>query len=265
MVLALILFSLLFTIKNDIQNGTAFSLKGFLLYLPQTEVFLPYWYLYSYLGFLLILPFIRAMAQHLKKEHFFYLVGLQVAFGAISPCLGHLCGFWLDGYFDLSALFDTIIFYPLIGYGFDRFLTNSSKDKWKAILYNLSVILAAIVSALLIENGFRKDGTYQDYFLWYLISVPTLVLFWNCKKFLIPERFSERAKKVWAFLGDKVFGIYLLEGFIGCNGRMEIIYQTLHPYIGLIPAYMVEILIIFIIRLALVTILKKLPVFRKIL
>lgn len=69
-------------------------------------------------------------------------------------------------------------------------------------------------------------------------------------------------QKTISFIGDKVFGIYLLEGFIGTGGRMDVICRMISPFCGLILAYIIEI---FMIRLILVTVMKKTPVLRAIL
>lgn len=265
MILVLVIFSFLFCMKTTLKGESTFSLLSFLIMLPSKEVFLPYWYLYSYLGFLAILPFLRAMAQNLKRQHFYYLILLQLIFGTLFPVIGNLSGWWFNGYFDVGALFNTVVFYPLIGYGLDQYLKKSKWDGVKAVVYNLAVVVTAVISSIMLQRSYSETGVYQEYYLGYMLSVPAMVLFWNMKMLLSAERLSERVKKILTFVGDKVFGMYLLEGFIGCNGKMDIIARTLIPYTGLILAYIVEILCIFIIRLIIITVLKKIIVFKQIL
>ena len=96
--------------------------------------------------------------------------------------------------------------------------------------------------------------------------VPTLLLFFDMKLLVKNEKLSAKTKKLLSFTGDKVFGMYLLEGFLGTGGRMDIIAKTVSElYGGVILAYIIEILCIFIIKLAVVTVMKKMPLLKRIL
>lgn len=43
------------------------------------------WFLYAYLGMLLLLPFLRAMVRKLEVQHFLYLFSLQIILVAVLP------------------------------------------------------------------------------------------------------------------------------------------------------------------------------------
>ena len=45
----------------------------------------PYWYLYAYLGILLILPFFRSITVRMKKQDVLYLLGVRLVIGALIP------------------------------------------------------------------------------------------------------------------------------------------------------------------------------------
>lgn len=60
----------------------------FLLGLPFDVAFLPYWYLYSYLGILVSLPFLRPLAQNMPKNAFWYLIALQIVTESLQITLG---------------------------------------------------------------------------------------------------------------------------------------------------------------------------------
>ena len=60
--------------------------------------------------------------------------------------------------------------------------------------------------------------------------------------------------------------IWLLSSWwIGTGGRLDVIAGTLTPVTGMLPAYIIEIIIAFLIEVAVTLVLKKLPVFRKLL
>ena len=92
-----------------------------------------------------------------------------------------------------------------------------------------------------------------------------IVIFLNTKLLFQEERLSERTKKILVSVGGCVFGCYLLGGFIGTGGRLDVIAGTLTPVTGMLPAYIIEIIIAFLIEVAVTLVLKKLPVFRKLL
>lgn len=103
----------------------------------------------------------------------------------------------------------------------------------------------------------------KKYYLGNWVPLLTIVLFMDIKLLIREERLSEKTKRFLGTIGGCTVGIYLLDPFVGAGGLLDIIYQTFMPYIGLIPAFLIEIAFIFVIRTILVWIMKKLPVLRK--
>lgn len=265
-VAAIVLFSFLYFLKLVIRGEMTFSIIGFFKSIVCNVIFLPYWYLYSYLGFLMILPFLRSLARNMTRQMFYYLILLQLTFGCILPVLGTLAGFWITGYLSVSAILNTLIFYPLAGYGIDRYISDSEYRNIKGLLLNLLIIPTFLATRVMVINDFTENGSYRENYIGYLIAVPTLLIFFDLKLLFgkWQNNAGGRMKKLMPFLGDKTFGMYFLDGFIGTGGVMEIVFQTLSPFVGFIPAYLIEILCVFFIRLVGVTILKKLPLFKSI-
>ena len=56
MILVIVIFSFLYYMKLVLKGERPFAPFSFLLSLPTDLVYLPYWFLYSYLGVLTILP-----------------------------------------------------------------------------------------------------------------------------------------------------------------------------------------------------------------
>lgn len=265
MILVLVLFSFLYYLKLVIKGERAFTPFSFLLSLPSDLVFLPYWFLYSYLGMLTILPIMRPLAQNLPKNTFWYLIILQILLDCLKPTAWVLWGYGLCGYYNFNGLFQQVIFYPLIGYGLDQYFSETKFLSWKNIVRNLTVIVAVILTQMMVYKDYLSIGTYQEVYLGTWQSVSVIVMFLNIKLLFKEEHLSEHAKKVLGCVGGCVFGCYLLGGFIGTGGRLDVIENTLTPFIGMLPAYIIEILTAFLIELAVTLVLKKLPVFRKLL
>ncbi len=263
MLLVIVLFSFLYYLKLVLKGERAFTPVSFLLSLPSDLVYLPYWYLYSYLGVLTILPFLRPLAQNLSKKGFFYLIALQLLFDAGKFTAWYFWGYGLCGYYNFSGLFQYVIFYPLIGYGLDRYVAETRFFEWKNVLRNVCAAAAVVLTWVMVYKDYLSVGQYQETYVGTWLSVPAIVLFLNAKMLFREERLSERAKMVLSHVGSCVFGMYLLDGFIGTGGRLDVVFRTVSPFTGFILAYVIEIFIAFLIRLVVATVLKKLPGFRK--
>lgn len=263
--LALILFSFLYYLKLVLKGEMTFSLLFFFNLILKLPIFIPYWYMYAYLAFLVLLPLLRPIARHMTKEITLYLIALQIIFGVLLQILGNETGWWFCGYFDLTPIFHITIFYPLVGYGLDHTMDERTIRNKKLLLLNLLLPIVGVGYGLLVYHDYLKNGVYSEFFLSFAVSTVALLLFWDAKALFQICHPSERFKKVTAFMGDKVFGMYLLEGFLGTGGAMDIIFNTISPYLGFLPAYLIEIVIIFGIRLVGITILKKIPLIKSVL
>lgn len=265
MIFVIVLFSFLYYLKLVLKGERPFTPFSFLLSLPSDLVYLPYWFLYSYLGVLTILPILRPLAQNMTKNTFWYLIILQLLLDCLKPTAWVLWGYGLCGYYNFGGLFQYVIFYPLIGYGLDQYFSEKKFVTPQNIGRNLAVIAAAVFTQMMVYKDYLSVGNYQEVYLGTWLSVPVIVIFLNAKLLFQEERLSEHTKKVLGCVGSCVFGCYLLGGFIGTGGRLDIIANTLTPVIGMLPAYIIEILIAFLIEVAVTLVLKKLPVFRKLL
>lgn len=264
-ILVIVLFSFLYYLKLVLKGERPFAPFSFLLSLPSDLVYLPYWFLYSYLGVLTILPILRPLAQNMSKNTFWYLIILQILLDSLKPTAWILWGYGLCGYYNFSGLFQYVIFYPLIGYGLDQYFSEKKFVTPQNIARNLFVIVAAVLTQKMVYKDYLSVGNYQEVYLGTWLSVPVIVLFLNAKLMFQEERLSECAKKVLSCVGSCVFGCYLLGGFIGTGGRLDIIANTLTPVTGMLPAYIIEIVIAFGIQVAVTMVLKRVPVFRKLL
>lgn len=81
-----------------------------------------YWYLYAYLGFLFMLPFMQRVAKKFTKEEFIMLLIVHFVVDSFIPLwnvIGDMLGFQsvrLCSDFVVPFAFTKAFFYPLIGY-----------------------------------------------------------------------------------------------------------------------------------------------------
>lgn len=78
---------------GEFSNG---GLKDFIIRFYTGNVHYSYWFMYTYIAFLLMLPFFQHVAQHMTKKHFYYLIVICVLFTDVFPCL--------QGYFGVGGI-----------------------------------------------------------------------------------------------------------------------------------------------------------------
>ncbi|MCM1387653.1 MAG: acyltransferase family protein [Bacillus sp. (in: Bacteria)] len=94
----------------------AFSIGEWWSHIYSIPILEPYWFLYLYLGFLLILPFIRKIASGMSEKDYRYLFWLN-AFCSVIMAVGYCPHCFINNnVFNLPA----ILVYPLLGFGLDK-------------------------------------------------------------------------------------------------------------------------------------------------
>ena len=102
------------------------------------EVIAQYWFLHSYLAFLLILPFLRAMVQKIKDEYLVYLICLYLV---IKEALVIVEYYWESPRIGLDMpFFNMGIIAPCIGYCF----VSRFKDITKKLKFMLPINLLGL-------------------------------------------------------------------------------------------------------------------------
>lgn len=239
---AIVAFTCGLYFTTSVIDKTAFNLptllRGILAGgLPMTD---SYWYLYAYLGMLIMLPFLRKICKDMKKIEFVILITVHFVFSSILPSINFLssiCGLEgvaLSGDFSIPLATLKCMFYPIIGFYIDRNVNiESIKRKhmvWLIVLATIGVLLSCILTY------------YEGVFFWYTENyvqlfdyLTAIVAFIIIKKicFLLP---IHRYKAI-SLIGSLTFGIYLLDPYIKC-----IVYQRLSEWLEIwLPTIVVSV------------------------
>ena len=260
---ALVLFSLilyLFWIRWG--NVETPGIGDFLSRLWGEGISRPYWYLYAYLGLMLMLPLLRPMAQNLKDRAFLYLTALHLGLYGILYSLGTVLN-WGPVNGDLwLPLIEPTLFYFLMGYYLAHRFPWEKVTRRHLLVMVLASAIAVILTAFLAHIRFRTTGEPGEY-LESLLAIPIFTLY-----ALVHQLFANHTSPGWVkgFLsafGGCAFGTYLLEGIL--RHYWEPVYNLLEPKIHVIPACLVWVFLVAVSGLLLTWLLKKLPLLRKIL
>lgn len=273
-VIILLITSVQYTISCYWENKE-FTLKGMFslssLKCDHNEFF-ACWFLYVYLGILIILPILRKLVQSVSDKMFIYLMGVQFICCCIIPVM---CLF-LGNYVDLGFVHDWMpfisrkcifpftveycIFYVILGYFLEHRVPADIWDKRRGLLFAVA-IGCLIGGAVCMEMERRCLGTVEiqhtTVFLKSFLPVPCMLAYMGVKSFCQSVQVGMRARKMIAVLGGATFSVMLLENLFRVQwGWM---WQPLANILGLIPATLVYSALIWSAALCVGVLLKQVP------
>lgn len=262
-VFVLVIFSLMqyvYIIREDIHT---FSIINFLRTIYSNPIIIPYWYLYSYLSFLVILPFLRKMVKKMNQTDFIYLFILWIGMSFIAPIVEKVLGIYMNDYLK-CALLNTNIFFPLVGYYCEYYFENYNKRKILKYLFLFSVACIFITGVFTWSEVKMTGDIKTQRWLGSFISVPTIFIYLSFKAILEKYTLNQNITNMLCIIGKCTFGIYLLEERL----RSIFLYRFIDFYkqfIGTMTSCLIGITIIIAIGTFIVLIMKRMPILRKIL
>lgn len=186
----------------------------------------PYWYLYAYLGFLLLLPFLQRTVGHMDSRDLrigvLILLVSRFVFTTFVPFMTILYRmhggdeFVLSTHMNLALASSDAIFYPILGYYLEYHVNVRELREWH-IIGLVSVSAASIALAGWCTcHEYQVTGAYSQSYtqmIAYVLAIATYVLV----KYAVSVQWSAllagKCGTVIAGIGSLTFGIYLLGGF----------------------------------------------------
>ncbi|MCR4636562.1 MAG: acyltransferase [Butyrivibrio sp.] len=230
-VLKMFFILLIFSIIANIVATGHFYYPGFIRNFASATVegAGPYWYIYTYIGILLIIPFMRSIALRLTKTDVYYLLVIRflvtgvIAIIILALNILNSSNMYVSEHFQPVFITVDCIFYTLMGFGLDSLWDIKAFSKRKGIYLILLFVGTALVEAWLTWlSGVEKVFTGLDFIM-------TISIFMGIKAILNKRKPSERMKKVITSVGSLTFGIYLLDPIIGVY--LKPLVHELYPHI----------------------------------
>lgn len=204
--------------KEMFYGRTDFSIREMIKIVYRGSDIGTYWFLYAYLGVLLMLPFLRGCVPCLTKVNVYYLVLLRILILGLMPIAIFLClGYSMSTKIS-SPVLEQSVFYFLIGYYFGTAENLFEKRSARVTGVLLSVLFIAI-SAFMTYYEFAISGEYSERFLEGLLPMVCITIFGMVRYYSEGIAVEGKAWRFLAFVGDKTFGVYLLEPVLRVYGE----------------------------------------------
>ena len=218
----LLLFSLIANFCNQGRIYIPGFIRGFAT--AKVDGAGPYWYLYAYLGILLILPFMRSIAARLSFKDVIYIVIARVIITGFIPMIFMFLNVAMDTNIYIADEFNPVlftvdcIFYPIVGFGLDRLIDEDKLDKLNAYSFIL-LFLGANVLEIFLTWIAGLDNVYRGFDFLMAIGVFMFVKLVMGKRAVAGRKENVSTKsRLASFIGTVgglTFGIYLLDPIVG--------------------------------------------------
>ena len=266
--LAVLLLISLFYYFFYSMNGGALRPVYFAELVYSSSLSVQLWFLYAYLGFLLMLPLLRPMAQYMQNRHFIYLFGLALIFRVLLPfaeCFLMGEQYRLNEELLLPAVFCDVIFFPLMGYYIEKRLPERYYTKKNAfiavsgavIMLILTAAAAELRSELTGESGMESAARFR-----FAVILPlSTSLYFALKCLFVHREAGKRTVRLLSFLGGCSFGIFLFESAL--RQLMLPLRTALETLMPPFPAALIWAAAVYLTGLAGVGLLRLIPGIKK--
>lgn len=197
-VLILCIFEVVYYLENQLKYGDGtLSIKQFFLNMYTSEANgFHLWYMYAYICFLMILPFLRAMVKNLTDRHYVYLVTIAFIFMEIIPGIEMLFGYSIIKYIVPTPMITNIVLFPILGHFYNKITNKQAK-------YLLITAFAGVVFAYCINIKCGYNSQLCS------LAIATFV-FLAFKMIFGKMTIAKVPYKIICILGKSTFGVYLI-------------------------------------------------------
>lgn len=220
---------LVFSLIANVANKGYLYLPGFIRTFASADVdgAGPYWYLYAYIGILLMARFMRYVAEKITLRDVYYLIVMRTVITGIIPMVFLFLNKVLDSNIHLASEFEPVIFtvdcvfYPVVGFGLDRKLDVRTLGGWK-----IRAVTAAFFLANLLECALTYFDGPENVFRGYDFLI-TISLFLIVKYYITVRPLPESVARAAALVSSLTLGIYLTEPIVG--NFLKPLVHRMHP------------------------------------
>lgn len=251
-VTVLVVFSAIYYFTGDYEH----SLKDFFNVLTKNNVTTAFWYLYLYIGILIMLPVLQKMVRNFEKKDYIYFLFFSLVVCSFSFVTEYNSNFSLP-------VFATFVGIFVFGYYLDKFVTFERFHSAKFIVAMMMVMVIitgflfvyTLKGVVALDESAYRLMVYDNIFYIALSGAVFLLVKYFCGKC---------TSKVLSYIGSCTFGIYLLSDLI--IKMLEGVFTNVNTagILSLVVMFFYGVAV-FVIGLIITAVLKKIPLVKKIL
>ncbi len=267
----LIIYSLFYYVHYLVKYAYSPDWHHFFELLYSSKVEYHLLFLYQYIAFLMILPFLKSLVKSLSDRSFIYLFILSIIINGILPILefylfnGVLS---LNDALKLLGFLSTIVVYPSLGYYMHHRITREHAKTvlrilWPINLFSIVIVCMATYKRGILNNGFSDVSSQLFYPCFNEINCCTIFL--TTKYLIVSKQFLPRIQFAVLSLSKCTLGIYLLHPWVKDQAFFNIwLAFLLQLHINPMLSIFFMCFVIMITTYAIVYIISKVPFLKKI-
>ncbi len=251
-----------------LHRSEGIGILNFLTYIYGNCASTSLWYLYSYIGFLLLLPFLRSMVKSMKHVDFVYLIVGHIVLVGVIPCLEYCLwkgGVTLNESFSSVIFVSQNVFFALVGYFLEHILDKKYYSRKSLFLALALSVVSIVITCLMthyhsISTG-AGDIEQLEAFFNSFICIPAMTVYFAVK-YLMSNKGIKKSQNIVSVFGASVFGVYLIEKF--CRSLTKSVYLLASPFIGSFFASLMWCTATCLVAFLIIIPLKHIPLVKKI-
>ncbi len=213
MLIMLVGISALYYVAYMVVYGNVnFGIADFIESLCTNNIAAPLWFLYAYISYLIVLPFLQSMTKSLKYEHYYYFMAIAAVFNGIIPAIEYLATNGASLYnnmFNQYFMVANLLLYPCIGY----FIQNKFEITVKKLIVSWGVnALTIAFTCFMTFCSYKNNGTLPelDMNVFYnSFSFINMICVFMTIKYIFMRIKCKKIENFIYLLGGCVFGIYI--------------------------------------------------------
>lgn len=262
MVVVTILFSLVYYIKGNWANPSGMSVLAFIKMMFTFRATNAYWYIYGYIGLLILLPLMQRMARAFSKKATLYFVTVSMGVMGLIPIID-LFFHVRPHHFITDMFFAVHLGTVFAGYYIEKYMKINLNTFLAAVIGFISLITFQVVFTVKFYNDNPENYLQLDNWQFLTITMSALCFYVIFKYMSTVVKIKDATAKVLCYLGSLTFGIYLMSDMIMSLTRP--LYANLQQDASIMVATIVWEIIIFFICGAITAVLKFIPGLKKLL
>ena len=253
-VLRIVLVMMVFSIPYYVIGDFEHSLYNFYLVVGRAQVTTAYWYLYLYLGVLVMMPVLQRMFSQFKKEDYCYFFLFSL----------FLCTFSFFTEFNVNfklPIFVTYIGIVVLGHYLNQYVNG--RKQWILPLIAcigglLTILTAYTIYRILVGSDYAPALLHYDNIFYIAIAASVFLLAKICS-LQRAGGLGARANAVIVHVGKDTFGIYLVSDFI-----IHYVRPFFERWNNVLAVIVLDVTV-FVIGLIVTEIMKQIPLLKKLL